>query len=253
MARQIDEEARSTKLNEILDCAQRFIYSTGYEQMSIQDIINQMGISKGAFYHYFDSKPALMEALLNRTTQQAVDLIFPILKDPDLSALQKLEKFYDSTNNWKTTQKPYLMEVFKAWYKDENAIVRQKLIMYFSERFYGNLKRVFQQGMEEGVFHPAYPDMAGEVVYSLMIQMSDSLGLLLLSLINSPDNIEEQVAKRMEERILAYTDAIERVLGARSGSIHLVDMEMMRKWFPSTMALEQSPAFKVPDKKEIRV
>ena len=26
----------------------------GYEQMSIQDVLDEMGASRGAFYHYFD-------------------------------------------------------------------------------------------------------------------------------------------------------------------------------------------------------
>ncbi|NMB56272.1 MAG: TetR/AcrR family transcriptional regulator [Leptolinea sp.] len=253
MTRQINEKTRNNKLNEILDCAERLIYSTGYEQMSIQDIISQLGISKGAFYHYFDSKPALMEALINRTSRKAVDVILPVLEDPHLTAPEKLEKFYSHTNRWKTTQQPYLMAIFKAWYKDENAIIRQKLTRDFSERFYVQLNRVFQQGIEEGFFHPTYPDMTGKVVFSLMIDLSDSLGMLLLSLINSPESSEDLATRRMEETILAYTDAIERILGARPGSIHLVDIEMLKKWFPRNLQSGQSPVHTLPERKEIQV
>jgi AcrR family transcriptional regulator len=61
MARIIKEHERSVKRNEIIDAAQRFIYTKGYEQMTIQDILDELQISKGAFYHYFDSKGALLE------------------------------------------------------------------------------------------------------------------------------------------------------------------------------------------------
>ena len=53
MARIVKEEVRAVKRNEILDAASRFIYTTGYEQMTIQDILDELQISKGAFYHYF--------------------------------------------------------------------------------------------------------------------------------------------------------------------------------------------------------
>lgn len=238
MARQINEEARLSKLNEILDCAQRLIYSTGYEQMSIQDICQKLGISKGAFYHYFDSKPALLEALLDRMSQQALEIIFPVLEDPNLTAPEKLEQFYEKTNNWKSTQKQYLMAVLQAWYMDENAIVRQKLLAYFGVTFSSALERVFSQGIEEDVFHPAYPQLVGNVVYSLMVQLSDSIGTILLSAMTSPEESEEKIIHRLKDLIHAYTDAIERVLGAKPGTIHLMDEKMLKEWLPENIKPE---------------
>ncbi len=213
MARQIDETARLSKLNEILDCAHRLIYSTGYEQMSIQDIITHLRISKGAFYHYFDSKPALLEALLNRTSRQAEEITFPILEDPNLPALIKLEKFYESTNNWKSGQKQYLLAILKAWYTDENAIVRQKLMTTFGNQFSVILNRVFKQGVEEGVFQPAYPEMAGMVVYSLMVQMSDSIGMVLLSALKSPDRPEEEYIGKLDGLVKAIPMPLRKYWG----------------------------------------
>jgi AcrR family transcriptional regulator len=250
MARLIDETAHLSKRNEILDCAQRLIYTTGYEQMSIQEICSFLGISKGAFYHYFDSKPSLLEALLNRTSQQALGIIFTILDDPTLPALKKLEKFYENTNNWKSTQRPYLLAILRTWYTDENAIVRQKLLTYFGDRFIESLDKVFKEGMDEGVFHPAYPEMAGNVVYSLMVKMSDSIGGIMLSALDSPEASEEPYISKMDDLVKAYTDAIERVLGADTGSIHLIEMRMLKDWLPSAMNQELIQAQTAPIEKE---
>ncbi len=54
MARIVKEY--SVRRNEILDAARQLVYTKGYEQMTIQDILDYLQISKGAFYHYFDSK-----------------------------------------------------------------------------------------------------------------------------------------------------------------------------------------------------
>jgi hypothetical protein len=35
----------------------------------------------------------------------------------------------------------------------------------------------------------------------------------------------------VERMIAAYNDALERVLGARPGSLHLIDMATTREWF----------------------
>jgi len=66
MARIVKEEEYNAKRNEILDMALSLIYSQGYEQMAIQDILDGLHISRGALYHYFDSKQALLDALVDR-------------------------------------------------------------------------------------------------------------------------------------------------------------------------------------------
>src|SRR5512135_943879 len=126
MARTVKEETYAVKRNEILDTAQRLVYTKGYEQMSIQDILNELKISKGAFYHYFDSKQALLEALIDRMRQEAEPIILPIINDPDLPALDKLHRFFDTSARWKTARKDYILSLTRVWYADDNAVVRQK-------------------------------------------------------------------------------------------------------------------------------
>ena len=61
MARTLDPAAHALRRDEFVDAAQRLIQSRGYEQMSIQDVLDELGASKGAFYHYFDSKEGLLD------------------------------------------------------------------------------------------------------------------------------------------------------------------------------------------------
>jgi hypothetical protein len=69
------------------------------------------------------------------------------------------------------------------------------------------------------------PDQAGEVALQLVYDLSDTIGLLLLSYQSAIDSLGPIAAK-----IAAYTEAIERVLGARPYSLYLVDTEVMRQW-----------------------
>ncbi len=50
----------------ILDVAERLIRTVGYERTSIQAIQDELGISRGAVYHYFGSKEDLLEAVVER-------------------------------------------------------------------------------------------------------------------------------------------------------------------------------------------
>ncbi len=70
MVRIVKEHEYTAKRNVILDAAQRAVATTGYERMAIADLLGELRISSGAFYHYFDSKPALLFALVERMGDQ---------------------------------------------------------------------------------------------------------------------------------------------------------------------------------------
>ena len=48
----------------ILDVATRLFAEKGYDRTSLQDIINETKLSKGAIYHHFASKEDILEAIL---------------------------------------------------------------------------------------------------------------------------------------------------------------------------------------------
>src|SRR5712692_1282292 len=105
MARIVNEAAYAARRNAILDAAQRAVETKGYEQMAIADLLGELHISSGAFYHYFDSKPALLFALVERMGDQVEQLVLPIVHDPKLGAIDKLYRFYATPANEKLAHK----------------------------------------------------------------------------------------------------------------------------------------------------
>jgi AcrR family transcriptional regulator len=69
VARTVDQVAHALRRDEFLDVAQRLLETKGYEQVSIQDVLREVGTSKGAFYHYFSSKQALLDAVVQRVAE----------------------------------------------------------------------------------------------------------------------------------------------------------------------------------------
>ncbi len=228
MARIVKEQAYAVKRNEILDVARRLVDTKGYEQMTIQDILDDLRISKGAFYHYFDSKQALLEALIERMLQEGIQLITPIVHDPHMPALEKLQRYFATVARYKTTQKTFLLALLRVWYTDDNAIVRQKIFAMGVKRVTPLLTAIILQGIQESVFSTPFPDQAGEVVLSILLNLADSLAELLLSC--EPD---QDALQRLERTVAAYSDALECVLRAPTGSLCLVDAETLKEWVVS--------------------
>jgi AcrR family transcriptional regulator len=223
MARVVKKHA--VRRNEILDEAQRLVYTRGYEQVTIQDILDDLQIAKGTFYHYFHSKQALLEAMIERMIEAVEQRLGPVVHDPHLPALEKLQCFFDTIGRWKTEQKTLLMALLRAWYTDDNAIARQKVRVAALARIVPLLTAIIRQGEEEGVLMTRYPDQVGEVAMSLGQGLDEALAAQLLAAEPGPDHL-----RRMELTAAAYTDAIERVLGAPPNSLHFVDAEMLKAW-----------------------
>jgi len=219
-------EGRKARRQEILDAAQRFVASKGFEQMTIENILAELDISKGAFYHYFESKGVLLQALIGRMVEEAQRMLLPILEDHRLSAVEKLQQWFDRAAQWKTARRDYLLALIRVWYHDDNAVVRLRLRNETLSWLRPILTRVIRQGIDEGDFAPAYPEQVGQVVFSLLYDLGDRLAAGLLC---EPGNV--RAFDEAREETAAFTDVVERALGARPGSLSMIDPELLSEWY----------------------
>ncbi len=231
MPRVVKEDDYAARRNEILDVARKLVYTKGYEQMSIQDILDALKISKGAFYHYFESKPALLEALIDRMGDEAEATFFPLLDDPTLPALEKLRRYFSTAVQWKATQKDYILAMLRIWYSDKNSITRQKVFAKMLQRVTPSFSRVIQQGIQEGTLSTSFPEQATEISLYLILGLGDKFGEIILGHEAGIINLSaEERFSIMQKAVAGYTDALERVLGASAGSIQLMDVDSIRVW-----------------------
>lgn len=80
-------DSRNTR-GRIINAAWSLFYEQGYEDTTIDEIVEASGTSKGSFYHYFEGKDALLGSLsylFDEKYEQLKDEI-----DPDMNAFEKL-------------------------------------------------------------------------------------------------------------------------------------------------------------------
>ncbi|GAC1486752.1 MAG: hypothetical protein NVS2B12_41430 [Ktedonobacteraceae bacterium] len=229
MARTVKPEEFAAKRREILDAAQRLMFTKGYEQMSIQDILDEIQISSGAFHHYFASRGALLEAFIERIKQETEKPLLPIIHDPSLTAIEKLQGFFDTLDRLRIAHKADVIKLVHVWYSDDNALVRLKVDEAILQQRAPLLTEIVRQGVGEGLFTTTYPDKTGEIILYLLQGLGNTHAQLLLSLEQKRDDdqhlIEEIVATHA-----AYMDAVERVLGASPHSFYRADAEAVHVW-----------------------
>jgi len=226
MARTVNATLHTVRREAFLDAAQRLIETKGYEDMSVQDVLDALEVSKGAFYHYFDSKQALLEAVVDRFADGGMAAIAPILSDPRLPAIKKLERLFAGIAGWKAQRKELVLGIIEIWNSDSNAIVREKLRRMTVRLLVPLLSAVIRQGVEEGVFRIASADETATVVVSLMLGAQEQATHLFIA--RQANTIPYEVVERT---FAGYTEAFERILGVLKGTLTLQDSATLHFWF----------------------
>jgi AcrR family transcriptional regulator len=226
MARTRDPEAHAARRDAFVDAGSLLIQSKGYEQLSVQEILGSVGASKGAFYHYFDSKADLLEAVVLQMTEAATTSLLPVVDDPDLTALEKLNGIFTGIARWKGDRTELLMAVMDGWLTDDNAIVREKFRQSVALRLTPVLARIVAQGQTEGTFRTGSPEDIASVLVTL-IQGANEVAIELYYARKAKAITFDAV----EQRLRAYGDAYERILGLPAGSFPAPDRATLLQWF----------------------
>ncbi|TDK25862.1 TetR/AcrR family transcriptional regulator [Arthrobacter crusticola] len=85
----------------LLNAGQRTIAHKGWAAVGLTEILAVAGVPKGSFYHYFDSKEAFGEAMLDEYFIDYLAEIDEIFGRPGFSAAERLMQYWEF---WRVTQ-----------------------------------------------------------------------------------------------------------------------------------------------------
>lgn len=226
MARTVDQTAHAARRHEILDVAQKLVLSRGYARMSIQDVLDELGISKGALYHYYGSKQELLAGIVDRMADEVHARLAAVAADSGLSARERVGRIFQSLMSWKTQHRDELVALLRVWHSDGNAVMRQRTRAGITYRLAPLFERVVADGIADGTFTLPAAAGSGHVLLSLIHDLNERLGELFFAYEAGSAGLDT-----VEQAVTAYTSALERVLGVPAGSITLVDIPALFTWF----------------------
>lgn len=211
---------------ELLDCAQALFLERGYEHASLNDVIAHAGSSKGAFYHYFPSKEALLEALAARFAQQALAEVQDVLDEPGLDALARLNAFLARSWQRKIETAKTSWGLFETLYRPENFVLFHRISAAAAALFAPRLVKIIVQGVKEGTFDTFDP--AG--IVDMLHQLGGATHGIVAHAIAAGNATEmDEAITLLEQRIKLYGLALDRILGLPDGSIRLIEPGLVRK------------------------
>ena len=179
---QRSEETRA----KILASAARLFSTHGFNAASVDDICKEAGVSKGAFYHHFESKQALFLALLDGWLQ-VIDNAIEASRDK--TAPETFMQMTEAFPHFFGTASEALPIFLEFWLQAS----RDKKIWEVSvapyRRYHKYFTSLIKKGVEEGSFVEVDPELASRMI------VSTGMGLFLQSLLDPKGAKWEKVAR----------------------------------------------------------
>jgi AcrR family transcriptional regulator len=212
--------------SELLDQALGLFLSRGYDNTSLNDVIAEAGISKGAFYHYFPSKEALLVAIADRFGRQTLAELEDVLNAPDLDPVQRLNGFLGKALRIKTDMAPAAWIVFGALFRPENQLLYQRIVIASEALFRPVLTKMIAQGVTEKIFHTFDPEGVGDMLQQLA---SSTYPFVTRAMAAANDKERQEILKAYHKRLRLHGIAIDRILGLPDGALRVPTLQQLKK------------------------
>lgn len=210
----------SIRKAEFVEAARALFFERGYDRTSVDVIIARAGVSKGAFYYYFPSKEAVLEAVAEQMADATLAEVRDIIEDDALGAFERLDTFLKRARQLKVAEAPEILTAFEVMFRPENVLLYHRVHMAVSRVVAPVVAAIVALGVKEGTFRSNDPAVTAEILLRLMTTTHDVVAGLFAA---QTEEAFRRAAAAFEHRWIEQGIAVDRILGLPDGSVQLVE------------------------------
>ena len=148
----------------ILDTASTLFFQKGYDHTTLQDIIDATHLSKGAIYHHFASKEAILIAVADRMGEYNTAVLAEVRDRKGLTGAEKLRELFRTSMRLSFQGKilhmlPFLIENPKFMALQMQSILGEAAPDY--------VLPILREGIADGSIRTDHPEELSEVLLIL--------------------------------------------------------------------------------------
>ena len=213
----------------IIRTAEHLFLEKGYEETSIQDILDELSISKGGFYHHFDSKIALLSEISRQHVERDLERVQTEVRLGKLKPVQKLDLLLGALNMFSRGEPEFTALVLKVSYLDGDVQFREQTRSFTISTLRPLMDEVIDEGMKDGSFFTRHPGGIGELLLMLACDVNDEVCRMLAVDAENPECVIG-----IMDLLDVYRESVEMLCGAEFGKINLFDVEHLMESFRQT-------------------
>jgi len=184
----------------IIDTARDLFQTREYDKATMQDVMDALGVAKGTIYHYFPSKEALLEAVIENIVDANIDHMKNLMQSASGTALEKMQLL--ATAGDISTENASLLDKL---HQPGNSAMHSRILASTLTKQALLYEQLIKQGCDEGVFEVDNPLECAEL-FLAGIQFLTDRGIYPWS------------SEDLQRRARAFPKLLEQLLKAPSGS-----------------------------------
>lgn len=151
-------------IERILDTAAQLFFQKGYDKTTLQDIIDTTRLSKGAIYHHFASKEAILISVVDRMGEFNSTVLSQVRDKKGLTGAEKLREMFRTSMTLSFQGKilhmlPFLIENPKFMALQMQSILGEAAPDY--------ILPILREGIADGSIQAEHPEELSEVLLIL--------------------------------------------------------------------------------------
>jgi TetR/AcrR family transcriptional regulator, cholesterol catabolism regulator len=196
---------------ELLERASVLFVQRGYDNVSLNDLIADAGVSKGAFYHWFPSKDALITALAEHFAREGFTNIENALAQCTGNALDRLNAMLRAGFDVKMQMgTPEMLAAAVSLLRPHNAHLYARIVAAEEDLFRPLLTQLIAAGVAEGIFDTFDPDGVADMIYGLAARTNSNV----IDVLDAADeSARDRAIDVLTTRFKLHGLAVDRVLG----------------------------------------
>jgi AcrR family transcriptional regulator len=144
------EKQKTETFMDIMRSAEELFMRKGYEKTSMQQIADHSGLTKGALYHHFISKEALLERMCADHYRALSDAARPITDDTSLPCFIRIRRLIDLARGLGISNVSFVSEYLQVR-KDESSVMLKERLRKYDKKFYADIiGPLLKQAKEKG-------------------------------------------------------------------------------------------------------
>jgi AcrR family transcriptional regulator len=210
--------APEERRTQILDAAQSLFFSRGWDAVTIADVLDEAGISKGGFYHHFTAKEELLAGVVERFTREALASAEAASARTSGDALTRFNAFLAESSRWKAERGAQIRFFMDAMLRPGNDLLFHRISDAAAKVAKPMLRDMIVAGVADGSFDVPDTDLVSEVV----LELSQGRRAVAEAAIRAAEAGDiEAATSLLDDRMVAEGKLIDRLLGLPEGSIVL--------------------------------
>ena len=215
------EQDKSLRKQMVIDAAIKIFHQKGYRSATLEDVAQDLGLTKPALYNYVSSKENLLSQIYIQAMESFFSYIYEI-PSLELSPKEKMRLFI------RRHLKAVVIEnlaMFSVFFSEENQLpqVDFERIRDEKRKFNHIVEEIIQEGMDQGYFRMLNPKLMSYAIIGMCNWLyrwydPDTSPF-------NPDEIADQFVSLLENGYIRPGDESRSVAAVRSGS--LIDGEFL--------------------------